>query len=434
MSNRLKLDFQMDTAAERREFLNRYVEKDDFLKKPLTEDELETCANYLLWGKDEDGKNCVQRKEIEIKTKYGTWDKKEDESLDALVEEPAFNEATLIRPGEVPKKIPRETFSRSKALKEAPDLLKPIFIELFDNIDRIDLLINYYDLDHGKRKNPPREELLNKFTIKEQEEIKEESTHLNQYRYLKLRHYLVELRRQQFTLKDTYSNMIQRHTLPTITLLDSIEFGEDIQILPLGANNNKILSKLIFREEIIPSEYDEKDLKLISNFLWEEKEEKDFYFDFENLEHVYNLFNFYFELEDNAIIDELESETKALLKTLEYYIKKAKLNEAQEEILQMKIAKKKNQDIANYINKKYNKSYTANYISTIFRQKIIKQINEAAAFHKEIINNIFFEENFKKCSCCGKILLRSTENFVKKSRAKDGFAGRCKRCDKIARG
>ena len=100
----------------------------------------------------------------------------------------------------------------------------------------------------------------------------------------------------------------------------------------------------------------------------------------------------------------------------------------------MKIAKKKNQDIANYINKKYNKSYTANYISTIFRQKIIKQINEAAAFHKEIINNIFFEENFKKCSCCGKILLRSTENFVKKSRAKDGFAGRCKRCDKIARG
>ena len=52
----------MDTAAERREFLNRYVEKDDFLKKPLTEDELETCANYLLWGKDKDGITCVQRK------------------------------------------------------------------------------------------------------------------------------------------------------------------------------------------------------------------------------------------------------------------------------------------------------------------------------------------------------------------------------------
>ena len=50
-----------------------------------------------------------------------------------------------------------------------------------------------------------------------------------------------------------------------------------------------------------------------------------------------------------------------------YYVDFAELPEAQREILDFKMKKVKNQDIADYINKKYGKSYTANYISTIFR-------------------------------------------------------------------
>ena len=86
MINRLHLDFQLETATERREFLNEYLKRTEFQLKPLSEEELEMCGNYLLWGKDEDGKNSVQKKIVEIKTKKGTWDKKEDESLDALLE------------------------------------------------------------------------------------------------------------------------------------------------------------------------------------------------------------------------------------------------------------------------------------------------------------------------------------------------------------
>ena len=67
----------------------------------------------------------------------------------------------------------------------------------------------------------------------------------------------------------------------------------------------------------------------------------------------------------------------------------ADLNEMQSEILKMKCDKVKNPDIASYINKKYKKNYTANYISTIFRQKIIKQINEAAEYHLRL-GTIYF--------------------------------------------
>lgn len=435
MNNRLHLDFQIESIDDRNKFLEEYLQREEFIKKPLTEEELETCANYILWGKDKDGKNVVQRKEIQIKTKNGTWDKREDDSLDALLETPSFNEATIIGPNSVRTKIPREVFSRTKALKDAPDALKPIFKDLFYQIDKLDLTLNYYDLAHGKRKNPPREELLQQFTPEEQLQLEEESKHLNQFKYLKMRHLLVELRRQQFTLKDSYSSIIQRHTVPSVEYMsNSISFETEISVLPLGIKNENKIASLIFRDEYIPSEYTEEELQSISNFLWEKKKESnDITIDFRELEHVYNLFTLFFDLEDEAQKKEIESETGSLLQTLKFYTDMADLSEAQREILDLKVRKYKNQDIANIINQKYNKSYTANYISTIFRQKIIRQINEAAQFHEEIIGNLFFPENFKRCTCCNKMMLRAPENFVRKTRAKDGFSNRCKRCDKADR-
>ena len=442
MINRLHLDFQLETATERREFLNEYLKRSEFQLKPLSEEELEMCGNYLLWGKDEDGKNSVQKKIVEIKTKKGTWDKKEDESLDALLEQPTFNEAQTFNTTGAPTKITREVFSRSKALKEAPSQLIPIFKDLFYQIDKLDLTLNYYDLAHGKRKNPPREELLQQFTPEEQLQLQEEASSLNQYKYLKMRHLLVELRRQQFTLKDSYSSIIQRHTVPSTQFLPTnISFENEVVVFPFGVNaekKNKI-SSLIFRDSYDPNSYTEEELKLISKYIWEKKEQfsnmssNQFIIDFRNLEHIYNIFQLYYDLEDETFKKELESETDSLLNTLKFYIKKANLSDIHREILELKIQKKRNQDISSYINQKYNKSYTSNYISTIFRQKIIREINEAAQYHEELISNIFFPENFKKCNDCGEILLCSTHNFVKKSRSKDGYANRCKRCDKKIR-
>ena len=434
MSNRLHLNFQINSTNERTQYIKEYLKREEFQKKPLTEEELETCANYILWGKDNDGKNCVQRKEIEIETRNKTWSKKEDESLDGLLESPTFNENQILGPNSIRTKIPREVFDREKALKNCPPQLIPSFKELFSQIDYLDLILNYYDLIHDKRKNPPRAELLNQFSQEEQEKLFQEAKALNQFKYLKMRHLLVELRRQQFTLKDSYSSYIQRHTLPIYDYIpDKISFETEINVLPLGLKNQTKVSSLIFQKEFIPENYSEKDKQIISDLIWEHQKELDSSIDFRELEHVYNIFQLYFDLEDEVLKKEIESETDSLLETLKYYIELANLNEIQKEILNLKIKKQKNQDIANYINEKYQKTYTANYISTIFRQKIIKQINEAATFHFDNISNIFFEENFKKCTCCGKTLLKDSRNFVRKTRAKDGFSNRCKKCDKKER-
>lgn len=194
---------------------------------------------------------------------------------------------------------------------------------------------------------------------------------------------------------------------------------------------------MLFKKDVDlnPKTYSESDLQKISQFYWDKQSSPCpvICFDFENLEHVYELFGLLNELEDSVDAMPVESTLRQLLDTLRYYVEMTDLTEAQREILNLKIDKMKNQDIAIYINKKYNKSYTANYISTIFRQKIIPRINETVAYHARVIENLCFEENFKKCSCCGQTLLLDPHKFMRRSRSKDGYASRCKICERNER-
>ena len=62
----------------------------------------------------------------------------------------------------------------------------------------------------------------------------------------------------------------------------------------------------------------------------------------------------------------IENQIGSLIKTLWFYIEMAEITEVQREILDLKMKHVCNQDIAFTINKKWGKSYTTNYISTIF--------------------------------------------------------------------
>lgn len=433
MANRLKLDFSLNTTDERRNFVDEYVAQPDFEKRPLTEEELETIANYILWGKDSDGLSATQRGEIQIETRNKTWTRDDTESLDALIEQPTFNESTIHRPTEARPRIVRETFDRQKALKECPPYMVSTFQDLFKRIDSLEIAINFYEFTHGKRKEPPRATLLAAFAQDEIDALEAKAKKWNQFKYLKQRHLIVELRREQFTLRDSFVSQIMRHTPPEPEAAPtSIDFEFEIPVYPLGMGGT-ILGKQIFQglDQLVPANFEEKDLKPIIEFYWQKQNEKRpaAYFDFTDLEHVYEFFAQLEDLKDSETTPSL----KQLIETLEYYIAQADLDEVQRVILDLKINKTKNADIALQINAKYGKSYTDNYISTIFRQKIIPKINNAAVYHARVIENLSFAENFKKCNGCGRTLLIDAENFVRKARSKDGFASRCKVCDKADR-
>ena len=437
MANRLHLDFSISGTIERKDFVDQYVQRPEFILKPLTDDELETIANYILWGKDPDGQSLVQKGDISIETRNKTWQRDDTESLDAMMESPTFNEASLRKPTEARTRIAREVFDRQKALNECPEHMRAIFEELFDRIDKLEMSIHFYEFAHGKRKEPPRTALTKRFSEAEVDAARATSEKWNQFKYLKQRHLIVELRREQFTLRDSYIEKHMRHTPPEPDLDPvNLDFEAEIPVFPLGLVGAPF-SELVFKQadDLNPTTYTEKELDVLTRHYWNKKEQSrpQLFFDFGELEHVYELFGQLVELEEELDALPLESNLGKLIATLKYYIALTDLTEAHQEILDLKINKQKNQDIADIINKKYGKSYTANYISTIFRQKIIPRINETANFHALIIENMCFEENFKKCHGCGKWLLIDAENFVRKSRSKDGFSTKCKKCDRADR-
>jgi hypothetical protein len=260
-------------------------------------------ANYVLWGKNADGLNAKQEGLVPLETRHKTWDNNNTESLNELMESPTFNEASILGLDAVPTKITRKVFSRKETLNTCPDYLRPAFEDLFQRIDELDLQINYYDLAHNRRKNPPRPELLAKFDEEAQLAAQEIASHWNQYKYLKKRHELVELRREQYTMRDGYTHL-HTSSAPSF-IVDPVavqpQLDADIEVLPLGIMSS-CGGGLIFRkwEQMLPSNYTENELKRISEIYWRKEAYKpaqnQVYIDFRELEHVYELFDQFYGL------------------------------------------------------------------------------------------------------------------------------------------
>ncbi len=451
MQNRLHLDFKLKTNSERAEFVKNYVLTPQFKSFPPTPEELETMANYILWGIDPvTGLNSRQSKEVDLKTRYGTWDNQDQTSLDQLMVSETFNEASVHELGSTAVfKKPREVFDREKELSRA-GALKDDLRALFMAIDKLDYQISYYELRHGRRTKPIREELLSRLNEAgiPLASLEEPTDHWGQYLYLKKKHELVELRREQYLLRDAYAPTFQAAVTPTPGLGNTkADFGVEIKVLPLGLRYKTDGATLVFKdfERLTPEGLTEEDLKKISETYWNARDLEAVrtkatsgakplrILDFRNGFQVQQIVAMIQEVEQWAEQADFDSNINYLIDTFWYYVRQAQLDDCMTEILKLKIKGEKNQKIAEIVNEKYNKSYTTNYISTIYCQRIIGKITEAADRHLTLIENIWYPEEWKRCTGCGHLLLKDSVNFTKKTRASDGFSSKCKVCEKLAR-
>ena len=425
----LKLDFSLETLEERSDFLKTYITPD----MKLTEREIEICSDYLFWGKYPDGSSPVQRKEVTVKKRYAPKEVSHETSLETLIESPTFCEASFA-PNGVKYQYRKPKFSRTKALAAAPEVFAP----LFRQIDETELLINFYDIKSGKRTKPPRDELLNRFTQEELLDLESRAHQLPQKSYLYLKHLIVDLRRQQFTLLDSFVITHQRHTQKRVQPAPA---AREINIYPLGSRsqNPEIFTNFM---DIYPKNFTEEQKKKFSLLLWDNrdkftKEKPNSFFDFRSNDCVETLISLYGEMRPMVSNEEdlfgKEGNLKDVMETFEFYVRAAHLDDIQKAVLAMKLKKKKNCDIKEKINKKFGTRYRENYISTILHQRIIPLIAAAAIYHEKLIENLPFEESFRQCSTCGEWLLISDDNFCKRSRSSNGYSARCKKCDKKIR-
>ena len=439
-TSRLRLDWSLKYYDERNDFVRDYVTNNEIFKShPATPDELEMMANYILWGKIRETDAPLDDPEsLGLPSKNGDWSKtKKTESLDELMEQPGFNEASFCTKNRPPLKIKRETISRSEIRKEAPEWLLEEFEQLWKWIDELDLKIGIYELKHGKRTKPIREQLIKKFDDAQIAAAEKSVESWSGYYYLKQRHELIDLRRRQYALRDSYRSGTIFAYEPYHEPIDPPDWEVGIEVLPLGMKDECGIAQYAFTnwDDIHPGMIKDDDIaKKLTKFYWEKEEWKPSgnqqFLDFRDPDHVYAMFQQFYELKDAGENNEL---TKRLMATLEYYMNAAELTDLQREILDAKLKHDKNIDIAIRVNKKWGKSYTPNYISTIFKQRIVPRICDAAKVHQQKIGAIWFEEEWKKCSTCGRILLRNEDNFTHKARSRDGFASRCKACEKAAR-
>ena len=92
MKKQYTLDFSIVRDTDR---LRAVEEILDTLENDPSPTELEQMANYILYGKDENGQNAIQRNEtIDKGKRYLSYKTKEDkvESLDEIMETPGFDE------------------------------------------------------------------------------------------------------------------------------------------------------------------------------------------------------------------------------------------------------------------------------------------------------------------------------------------------------
>lgn len=435
--NRLNLDWSLNLRQERKEFIDRYLNMITFTP---TEEELSTMANYILWGKEtgaeKDGHARIKQEGLYIETRSKDWTDDRSVSLEGLLETPGFSENEFTRPT---YKKTRSVFSRTEARNLASPQILAALEELWHQIDSTELIISFYELDHGKRKTPIRQELLSRFSKTELDAFRTRAAALKQYSYLRLKHQLVELRTQQYTYQDSYKQTI--FSKPSNNSIyykpeEPVEFGDEIPVLPLSIKTNAALHKKLFNENRFPEpdDFNEKELEEVSKLLWNPPHSTQDAFDFTNKEHLYELYSFYTALEEKVYDEELDQTSSLVqfLNTARVYRNLAQLEPLHSDLLDWKIQKKGNQEIQSLIQEKYGHKYQVNYISTLYC-KTLEKIAEAAKFHKEVCENLFFPENFKKCKDCGRSLLLTDRNWVKRARSRDGYSPRCKHCEKLKR-
>lgn len=430
----MQLDWKLTSREDRNAYVKEYLNRITF--EP-NESELDMMAKYILWGVNSEGLNGRQEG-LDLPTRSHTWDSdtSEVESLDALLESPTFSENIIRKPEDPVFKTPKVQFSRTETRTSAPDHVLGHFEDLWKEIDELELLVTLYELQHERRSAPVREALLSRFTAAAIETAREKASHLNLYQYLKKKHLLVELRRQQYSLKDGYTEPLLLRATFNEPVSTQIVWGEDVQIEPLGLPFKSPISSKIWRTDRfpIPSDFNEDELRELSSILWTSRPNRPI-FDFSNVEHLTKLAAVISELQVQVEYEDFEfgSTLPELLQVWDTYASLAPLKEVQREVLERKLRHQTNEQVVDALNSRFGRKYTLNYISTMYCKVILPTIAETAKRHREVCENLFFPENFKTCLDCGRVLLRDSENFVKKSRSSDGFSPRCKQCEKKIR-
>ena len=384
------------------------------MEKTPTAYDLETMASYILYGKDENGLNAVQRGEIsDSTTRYSSYRRKvdKDASLDALIENPMVTQDTFT-----------PLTSRNIYLKKKPTIKRPKYDKEGNLVDigdgdipgmqelweRIDYFEHWIAVIEGKAPATEDDLLFD-----------------NPYRLYQLKHLLIDLRRHQYYLKDGYK--------PTFRLMNPDHphtqynnWSSDAYYwLPREEWERRTAASLLPRPPIYETRNNpytgEPEIKWIVRrqaFNWEDPH------------HIRSFLTTYSSLY-NQLHEKVDTDGCFLLYDFDFYCKLAHFQPSRLYILRRARQGYSNPQIAYLLQRDLNIIYTDGYIGSILIQEIPKKI-AAAAKRRRLLCETPMEKR-KVCRYCGRPLPLTTEFFARNRSHSDGFASRCKECERQKR-
>lgn len=385
MPMKFQLDFSIEQSRDRLQYI-----KDNIDLSRLSKKDIELCTNYILYGKDEDNKSSVDRGEIYIKPKYNSYSKQEPVSLEALMESPTFDETIFTTERNIFKKA-KPIINKDKC-KDIPGMK-----ELWEEIEKINDKIQNFD------PNAPSKQLYH------------------------LKHHLIELRKEQYMLKDSMFPEIQIHRNYGSSYVNPADTHCNYPVFPCGLmrEEDDFEFKMPFYSDRTFISYD------IQKEIQQLEDHNQPYFNFLDKQHIYWLCYYYYDIK-RFVQDYPDSPLNNLLWTLDFYIEKARLSPQQILIVDGKKRRLLNKEICELLMEKLGIYHQENYISTIWN-KITQLIANAADLNFDEQCCKDYKKAWKVCNTCGQVLLCDSRNFVKKTKSIDGFTNRCKRCDQKKR-
>lgn len=380
--------------------------------------ELEQMASYILYGKDENGLNAVQRGETTDGDKrYKNFQRaaEKNKSLDEILENPLSNQTNL-----------RPTTERYPYLKKKPSIALPKYDKEGNMIDpgdsdvpgmkelwaRIDYIEHVIAVNEGKVPMDDTVSILH-----------------DSYRLYQLKHQLIDMRRHQYYLKDSFKPTIYflNATPPQPQTIDwdsdsfywiSLSEWQNRTSHPLLSSISRNLDDYDTRKNSETGEIEVKWIVRRHNFDWE------------NPKHIKalidNYSNLYMQLHDKMF-----SWGRTLIYDFDRYFDMCKFSELRTYILTRKIDKASYPIIAEELRMKFGLSYNENHLSMIVTKEIPERMATMAKRHRLQLE--IPDSRKKQCFTCKQLFPRHPLFFGRNNSRKDGFSSNCKECEKKKR-
>lgn len=415
MKKPYSLDYSIERDIDRADAVAKIL---DTLPRDPNESDLEQMASYILYGKDESGLNAVKRGEItDSNTRYSSYRRKADKakSLEEMLANPMTDEREFDKREFKDRYIQkRRTIERPKYDKKTGELIDPGdsdipgMVDLWDSIDKLDKWIAQLE---GKLPATPERELFE-----------------DDYRLYRLKHTLIDMRRHQYYLKDSYKPVLQL-LIPTHPKTQFYDWTTDsFYWLPYEKwrtrvnNSYRPVSKDLRAYETRGS-LDQGNLEV----KWIVRRHT---FDWTNYKHVRALISLYHDL-DQQLHNKLDTYGRTLLWDLDRYIDLTDFAPLRRYLIDCRKAGMEYSDILELLESDWGIQYNKNHLSDIFAIEIPKKIVETV--RKQQLLCDIPQEEWKQCFHCGKKFPRSPLFFGRNAGRRDGWSSNCKVCERLRR-